>query len=236
MGAPGRFGQGILAALVGAALLSCTADPSRKPGSGGPGGSGGHGGPGGSGDPVGALDASAPRPPKANTLYSMARIMVSRSRDADAETILAKLIAEHPDFLPAYADLAELYLRHDHPDSAVLVLESGLQVAPKDAVLWNDVGMCRLQQKRYEDAVDGFTKAAAGVPHDARSRANLAVALGMLGRLEESLAVYLQVVSPAEAHHNLGVLCQARGDAARAEQEYAAAEALSAKSDGSSNP
>jgi Flp pilus assembly protein TadD len=227
MGAPGRFGQGILAALAGAALLSCTAEPSRKPGSGGS---------GGPGDPVGVLDASAPRPPKANTLYSMARIMVSRSRDADAETILAKLIAEHPDFLPAYADLAELYLRHDHPDSAVLVLESGLQVAPKDAVLWNDLGMCRLQQKRYEDAVDGFTKAAAGVPHDARSRANLAVALGMLGRLEESLAVYLQVVSPAEAHHNLGVLCQARGDAARAEQEFAAAEALSAKADGSSNP
>ena len=122
--------------------------------------------------------------------------------------------------------LAELYLRADRPDSAIEVLKAGVAVAPEDAVLRNNLGMCRLMQGRYEEALDDFTAAAAGVPKDARARANMAVALGMLGRLDESLAVYLQLVPEADAHHTLAVLCDARKDWQRAEQEYAIAETL----------
>jgi Flp pilus assembly protein TadD len=166
------------------------------------------------------------RRPSANTLYSMSRILSSQSKDAEAETVLTRLIAEHPDFMPAYSDLAELYLRHERVDSAVEVLKTGIKVAPEDAVLQNDLGMCRLTQGRYEEALDSFTAAAAGAPQDARARANMAVALGMLGRLDESLALYLQLVSPSEAHFNLGVLCEARKDTQRAAQEFEIAESL----------
>lgn len=181
---------------------------------------------GGASKAKGEVDTSGKRPPNANTLYSMSKILISRSQDAEAEAILAKLIREHADYLPAYQELSELYLRHDRVDGAVDVLSSGVKNAPKDAVLWNNLGMCRMLQKRYEEALEGFSKAAAGVPQDARSRANLAVALGMLGRYDESLALYLQVVPPAEAHHNLGVLCEARKDDARALREFATAESL----------
>jgi Flp pilus assembly protein TadD len=179
-----------------------------------------------------ASDAPASRPvnsdrtPNAKTLYSMSKIMVSRSKDGEAESILSKLIHEHPDFMPAYEDLAELYLRHDRMDSAIEVLKSGVKSAPHDAVLWNNLGMCRMLKKQYTEALACFTSAAAGEPRDARSRGNLAVALGMLGRYDESLAVYLQILSPAEAHHNLGVLCEARKDSARALQEFATSESL----------
>jgi Flp pilus assembly protein TadD len=182
---------------------------------------------GGASSAKGEIDTSGKRPPNANTLYSMSKILVSRSQDAEAEAILGRLVREHPDFLPAYQDLSQLYLRHEQVDSAIDVLSAGVKRAPKDAVLWNNLGMCRMLQKRYEDAVDDFSKAAAGVPQDARSRANLAVALGMLGRYDESLALYLQVVAPAEAHHNLGVLCEARKDDARALREFATAESSS---------
>jgi Flp pilus assembly protein TadD len=180
---------------------------------------------GGASKAKGEIDTSGKRPPNANTLYSMSKILVARSQDAEAEAILAKLLREHPDFLPAYQDLSQLYLRHECVDNAIDVLGSGVKRAPRDAVLWNNLGMCRMLQKRYEDALDDFSKAAAGVPQDARSRANLAVALGMLGRYDESLALYLQVVPPAEAHHNLGVLCEARKDDARALREFATSEA-----------
>jgi Flp pilus assembly protein TadD len=186
--------------------------------------------------PGGSVETSSKRAPNANTLYSMSKIMVTRSKDAEAETILSKLIAQHPDFMPAYADLADLYLRHDRIESAIEVLKAGVQIAPQDAVLSNNLGMCRMLQKRYEEALDCFTAAAAGVPKDARSRANMAVALGMLGRFEESLSIYLQLVSPSEAHHNLGVLCQARKDAERAQQEFAVADALSPKKADGTNP
>jgi Flp pilus assembly protein TadD len=122
--------------------------------------------------------------------------------------------------------LSELYLRNDRPDSAVEVLKAGVAIAPEDAVLLNNLGMCRLMQARYEEALDHFTAAAAGVPKDVRARANMAVALGMLGRLDESLAIYQQLMSDSDAHYNLGVLCEARKDWTRAEQEYAIAEDL----------
>jgi len=171
-------------------------------------------------DPKGELE------PSAQTLYSMSRIMVARGKDGEAEVVLAKLIADHPRYMPPYADLSELYLRNDRPDSAVEVLKAGIQIAPEDAVLLNNLGMCRLMQGRYEEALDQFTAAAAGVPKDVRARANMAVALGMLGRLEESLAIYQQLMSEADAHFNLGVLCEARKDWTRAEQEYEIAESL----------
>ncbi len=156
----------------------------------------------------------------------MSKVMTGRGRDADAETILSKVLAESPDFMPAYQDLAALYLRHDRVDSAVEVLKRGVQVSTQDAVLWNNLGMCRMLQENYEEALQCFTTAAAGVPKDARARANMAVALGMLGREEEALAIYLQLVSPAEAHHNLAVLCEARKDVAGAKREYAIAASL----------
>lgn len=200
----------LLAVLAGCASESSVgpSSPTGKPGS------------------VETLDPSTPRAPNAQTLYSMSKIMASRGRDPEAETILSKVLAESPEFMPAYQDLAALYLRHDRVDSAVEVLKKGVQVSAQDAVLWNNLGMCRMLQSRYDEALECFTTAAAGVPKDARARANMAVALGMLGRDEEALAIYLQLVSPAEAHHNLGVLCEARKDAESARREFALAASL----------
>lgn len=173
-----------------------------------------------------AVDTSGERQPSAQTLHSMARIMMSRGQDGEAEVTLNKLIADHPRYMAAYADLSELYIRNRRSDSAVEVLKAGIALAPEDAVLLNNLGMCRLMEERYEEALDHFTAAAAGVPKDIRARANMAVALGMLGRLDESLALYLQLVPEGDAHYNLAVLCEARQDWARAEQEYAIAEKL----------
>jgi Flp pilus assembly protein TadD len=169
------------------------------------------------------------RAPNPQTLYSMAKLMVGRGRDADAETILTRVIAQSPDFMPAYGDLAEVYIRRERIESAVEVLRAGIQRVPQDAVLLNDLGMCRMIQKRYEEALEAFTAAAAGVPRDTRARANMAVALGMLGRYDEALAVYLQILPPADAHYNVAVLCEARKETGRAQREYAAADALASR-------
>jgi Flp pilus assembly protein TadD len=199
-----------MAALALAALAACASQASKD----------------GSGD---GFDPNGERRPSAQTLYSMSKIMVSRGKDAEAEAVLSKLVADHPTFMPAYADLSELYMRNARPDSAAEVLKVGIGAAPEDAVLLNNLGMCRLMQGRYEEALDHFTAAAAGVPKDARARANMAVALGMLGRLEESLSLYLQLVPEADAHFNLGVLCEARQDPDGAAREFAIAEAIRSK-------
>lgn len=165
------------------------------------------------------FDRAEDRPPSAKTLYAMSRILAAQGKDEQCEYVLVRVMKMQPNFMPPYVELAELHLRHRRVDQAVAVLLAALTIAPDDAVLHNDVGMCRMVQGNYAEALHEFTLAAATAPQDARYRANMAVALGVAGRYDESLALYQQIVPPSDAHHNLSVLCEARNDTDRADQE-----------------
>jgi Flp pilus assembly protein TadD len=179
------------------------------------------------GDPADdQFEQAADRPPTANTLYSLARLLAAQGRDADCETVLKKVITEQPDYLPAYCDLAELRMRAGRTDDAIQVLTAGIHVAPKDPCILNNLGVCWMVKNNFGQALEMFTRAAAAAPANARYRANMALSLGMLGRYDESLALYEQVVPPHEAHYNLAVLCRARGDEERAKGEFAIARML----------
>jgi hypothetical protein len=52
----------------------------------------------------------------------------------------------------------------------------------------------------------------------------MATALGLLGRIDESLALFYQVLPPGDAHHNVAVLCRSIGNEERARVEFARAE------------
>lgn len=177
----------------------------------------------GQGGDAGNFDAAGSRAPTIDSMHSMAKLCVSQGRDKEAEGVLHRVLEQQPDFLPAYEELAEIYLRAEMLDSAIAILNLGLTVSEKDAVLYNDLGMCQLLQKDYLAALDSFTAAAGLSPTDARCRANMAVTLGLLGRVDEALSLYLQVLPPADAHWNVAVLCDARKDFERATQEYARA-------------
>lgn len=166
------------------------------------------------------------RPPSARTLHSMSRVLAVQGRDGQCEIVLHKLIAEEPCFLPAYLDLAELHLRNGDTQGAVEVLELALGHGSEDPIIQNDLGMAYVLDGRYEQAVGAFETAIALAPEDARARGNLGAALGMLGRYDEALAAYLEVVQAEDAHYNVGVLAEARGDAERAALEFRLSEKL----------
>lgn len=175
--------------------------------------------------PDAEFENSADRPPSAKTLYSMAQILEIQGNDPAAEYVLHKLVAQYPRFMPGYNDLAELQMRQRRLDDAMATLTAALRISPDQAVLVNNLGMCHLFQGEYEQSLRQFTRATALRPDDARYRGNLAMALGMLGRYDESLAVYQEILPARDAHYNVGVLCQARQDQARADTEFAAAQA-----------
>jgi len=210
-GSLARISLGALGALV--LLVSCASERARRDASGAEEG----------------FDLAADRGPSVKTLHAMAHVLAAQGKDGECELVLNKLIGEHPSFLPAYNELSELYLRHERIDSALEVLRAGLRRDPSDPVLLNNLGMCHVLRGEYPAALEQFTAAAARVPEDGRSRANMAVALGMLGRMDEALALYMQVLSPADAHHNLGVLLTSRGDPEGAAREYALAEELQSR-------
>ncbi|MCK4602245.1 MAG: tetratricopeptide repeat protein [Phycisphaerae bacterium] len=173
-----------------------------------------------------AFQKGANRPPTAKTLYAMAKILASQGKDTECRFVLVRLIREYPDFMVAYCDLAELYLRQDQVDAAIQTLAVGLRVSPRAPVILNNLGMCCLLKKDYEKALESFAEAAAIVPDNIRYRSNMAVAMGMLGRYDEALSLFMQVVPPADAHYNLSVVCEARGDHQRAAKERNDAEAV----------
>lgn len=168
------------------------------------------------------------RPPTPQTLYAMARLLIKQNRSAEAQSLLAKIIRQDRRYLPAYVDLAQLQLADKQAEAARQTLEAALAVSPEDPVLLNDLGMVRMSEEDYGEAAYLFSRATAVDARNPRYQANMAAATGMAGRYDQCLETYLQIMSPADAHHNLAVICQARGDAARAEKEAKLAKDLAA--------
>lgn len=158
-------------------------------------------------------DAIASKPePNVKTLYAMARMLRAQGKADEEEIVLRRILAQEPKFVPAYADLAEIRMRQHLYTEASQELQQGLAVAPADPVLLNDLGVCAIMEKNHEKALQQFTQASQAAPRDTRYKANMALALGLLGRYEESLNLYRQVMSGADADHNLAVIKQMRGE------------------------
>ncbi|MHC4441600.1 MAG: tetratricopeptide repeat protein [Planctomycetota bacterium] len=157
-----------------------------------------------------AFDEGADKAPYPKTLLAGARILAVQHRDAECVYILTRLIRDHPRFLPAYCDLAEIQMRNRQFDEALKTLSAGLEKSPEDPILLNNLGMCWMLKGSYETALVAFTRAVAGEPDNTRYRANMAMVLGMMGRYEEALSLYEQMISAPDAQHNLAVLYRAR--------------------------
>lgn len=172
------------------------------------------------------FDDAIDRPPTPRTLLMMSRLLNGEQRYSEAEYVLKGIVDDEPMYLPAWADLADLQLQMRRPGEAIATLEHALELAPGDPILRNNLGMTRLQGDDVMGALAEFERAAQADPHEARYQANYAMALGLAGRYEESLLAYIEVVSPAEALYNVGVLSESRGDMQSAATVYGQAAAL----------
>jgi Flp pilus assembly protein TadD len=152
----------------------------------------------------------AGRPATANTRYAYARILSARRQDAACDALLSRLIAEQPKFMPAYLLQAEVRMRMRHVDAAIATLRSALVVSPRDDIMMNNLGVCYLMKPDCPSALQCFASAATIQPSNARYRANMALALNLLGREDESASLYKMVVEQADVDNNLALLDSAR--------------------------
>jgi Flp pilus assembly protein TadD len=160
--------------------------------------------------PDGQFTQAANRPPTPKTLLAYARVLAAQRKESECLFVLKKLIQDHPCCMSAYNELAELHLRHRRFEDAASVLNSGLRTAPHDPILLNNLGMTWMLRNDHAEALNLFTQAAGIAPGNARYRSNMAVALGMMGRDQEALALYEQVLPKTDAQYNLAVLRRAR--------------------------
>lgn len=176
------------------------------------------------------FDAGADRPASPRTLYAMSRVMAGQGRQDEQAALLRRAIQQQKEFLPAYNDLAQLYLSRHDPKAALATLQKALEVAPNDPVVVNNAGMCHLFMRDYPAALERFNQAARLAPRQGKYRANAALALSMLGRYDEAMELYKQVLPPSKAHYNLGVMHQARKELLEALREYDQARQLESAS------
>ena len=159
----------------------------------------------------------ADRQPTTKTLYSMAKIFIHQGRFNDAELLLQKVINQNPKFIPAYHDLAEIKIRNRRTNEAVEVLSHALKENSSDPKTLNNLGMCWMIRRDYEKALQMFTEAAGLEPENTRYRANMAATLGLLGRDEEALALYRQILPDKQANKNLTIIRQARSTVSKSD-------------------
>ena len=148
----------------------------------------------------------ANRPPTTKTLYAMAKILISQGKDKQAEVLLRQIIKEQPGFMVVRNQLAGLLMRQRRVNEAIITISEGLVISPQDPVLLNNLGMCRLIKREYIQSLEKFTEAAGIQPENTRYRANMALTLLFLGRDDEALSLYKQILPEDQALHNIEVI------------------------------
>jgi Flp pilus assembly protein TadD len=110
----------------------------------------------------------------------------------NAEAAIAeyrKAIEIDPAFVPAYANLADLYRARGVESEAETVLHTGVAKAPNAAALRHALALVLVRQKRYADALKELAEAARLNPGNARHAYVQAVALNDAGQPQQALKV-----------------------------------------------
>ncbi len=151
-------------------------------------------------------EAIGPQAPRANTIYGMTRLMRAQGNTEQAELALIGLMKEFPEYSPAYNDLAEIRIQQGRFEEAIHYINRGLEIAPNDAVLLNNAGVCALIKHDYAKALGHFQRALDLAPYESRYRANVALATGLNGDIAGSRALYQTIVSKEATEHNIALI------------------------------
>lgn len=146
---------------------------------------------------------------------------LERRDPAKAEGEYRAALALQPDFVPAYANLADLYRATDRESDAVAMLEIGLQQAPGNADLAHALGLAYVRQSNVAKALPLLAHAADADPGNPRYAYVYGVALHDNGQAKKGLVVLDQALQrfPGDRQLLQALAEYARevGDSARAD-------------------
>jgi Flp pilus assembly protein TadD len=137
------------------------------------------------------------------------RYYASRKLDQAEEKYLQVLRQDNKN-VTTLATLAAIQLDLDHLDAAETNITQAVTLAPDDAYSLFVLGRLRFHQKKYDEAIEVFGRAAKLDPQDAETQNFLGLALsekGLRGPAETALRKAIQLKPGyANAHNNLAVV------------------------------
>ena len=121
-------------------------------------------------------------------LVNLGNFRVAEGDVGGAERAFRDALAIDPDWIPAYANLADLMRAAGRDGEAEAVLRAGLARQPNAAALHYALGLWLVRQKRLDAALAELGRAAALAPDEARFALAHAIGLADAGRTREALA------------------------------------------------
>lgn len=132
--------------------------------------------------------------PESRTTLGTFYMQLARYQEAERE--LRAAIRQAPNWVPAYANLADLYRIQGRERQAEEILREGLRAAAENATLRHALGLALVRQQRIPEALEQLERAAELAPDDARMAYVYAVALHSTGRVTEAI----RTLEAAHAH------------------------------------
>jgi tetratricopeptide (TPR) repeat protein len=172
----------------------------------------------------GGGEATADHLPSAKTAelqFALAEDLVKKGQGAAAILQFEKARQNDPRLSARAARrLGVLYDLVGEPAKSMTEFQAALKEFPKDAELLTDVGYAYYNRGDWAEAEKHLRLALTVDAQCKRARMNLGMTLVQTGKLEQGLAEFEAVVSPAEAQANLGFLLLAQGKRPEARQAY----------------
>jgi Flp pilus assembly protein TadD len=123
---------------------------------------------------------------------NLALLYVQMKRTSEAETELHTALRLDPNFVPAMVNLADFYRTQNRDDEGQQWLENAIAVAPEAAEPIHALGLLKIRQKQYQEALSLLAKAATLQPDNVRYSYVYAVALQSSGQVDQAIAVLQQ--------------------------------------------
>lgn len=124
----------------------------------------------------------------------------------EARLSYLKAIEVDPKYLPAHLALARLLEKTQDHAGAVATFNKALELAPENAAVWHELGLCHARQKNWNDSLSCLQKACELNPGNATYQTTLGYTLGRAGRVQEALPLLTQALGEARAHFDLARL------------------------------
>lgn len=137
-----------------------------------------------------------------------------------AEAEYKKALKLEPGHLDALMGYAHFQDRRRKLDDAVQLYEQAIAAHPKEAGIYNDLGLCLHRHGKLAEANAALRRAVALAPERKLYRNNLAALLVDQGQYDGAIEQLVAAHGQAAGHYNLGYLLSKKGDQTLALQHF----------------